>query len=93
MSMTLQMEKKKTYEREIKKFKIKQNEYKLKIERKVQEGSEIAGVQFFKECFELFCKKAQEADDMTDKDMVQITELISSKLPHEKSIQLTGVLF
>ena len=58
MSMTMQQEKEKHLNREIKKMRQRQNELKFKIVKKKEEGTQIAGAAFFSECFNFFCRKA-----------------------------------
>ena len=58
MSRTIEQEKAKQLQREIKKMKLRQEELKYKMQKKVEEGTQLVGERMFQQCFEFFCQKA-----------------------------------
>jgi hypothetical protein len=55
MSRTIEQEKAKQLQREIKKMKLRQEELKYKMQKKVEEGTQLVGERMFQQCFEFFC--------------------------------------
>ena len=46
----------------------RQQDLRIKIDRKRSEGNAIAGEVYFKECYEFFCQKAQK-EELSEEDM------------------------
>ena len=63
LSQTVQNEKAKQLTREIKMMKLRYEELKCKMQKKVEEGTLLVGEKLFQECWEFFCLKAYSVSD------------------------------
>jgi len=60
----------------------RQEELKMKVARKEKEGEQMCSKDFFQRCLNLFCLKANQNSDLTEKDMNEINALVESGIPN-----------